>query len=135
MLKMNEIKKGDYLIGDNLGDKITGEVIDIYRDARQVCIQSGTQDFWYGISQLSSIPLSEKALFDLKFHKQIKTDGTVKYGKGAFRLLIFKEGDFSKMEIWYRDEHRHIFEPIEVHELQNHFYSMTKVFLNETSFD
>ena len=135
MLKMNEIKKGDYLIGDNLGDKITGEVTEIYRAAKQVCIHTETQDYWYGINQISSIPLNDEILNRLKFHKRINENGTVKYAKGAFRLLIFKEGDFSKMEIWYRDEHRHIFEPIDVHELQNHFYSMTKVFLNETSFD
>jgi hypothetical protein len=54
--------------------------------------------------------------------------------KGAFRMLIPKEGDFSRMEIWYRDEQRHILEPIPLHVLQNHFFEMTKVFLNEGSF-
>jgi hypothetical protein len=55
--------------------------------------------------------------------------------KGAFRIMLEKERDFSHMEIWYRDERRHILHPISVHNLQNHFYEMTKVFLNDESFD
>ena len=50
-------------------------------------------------------------------------------------LLSFRKNDFSKFEIWYRDEHRHILHPINVHQLQNHFYEMTKVHLNDESFD
>jgi len=72
---------------------------------------------------------------NFKFHKQVNDDGTIKYLKGAFRILIPKEGDFSRMEIWYRDETRHITHSIYVHNLQNHFYDMTKVHLNDESFD
>ena len=50
-------------------------------------------------------------------------------------MLIPKEGDFSRMEIWYRDEQRHFVEPMALHTFQNHFYEMTKVYLNEGSFD
>jgi hypothetical protein len=49
-------------------------------------------------------------------------------------MLLPAEGDFSKFEIWYRDEKRHIMQPIFVHQLQNHFLDMTKVHLNETAF-
>jgi len=55
--------------------------------------------------------------------------------KGAFRMLVPKEGDYSRMEIWYRDETRKIINPISLHTLQNHFYEMTKVFLNDESFE
>ena len=51
--------------------------------------------------------------------------------KGAFRMMLLANNDFSKFEIWYRDEHRHIIHPIFVHQLQNHYYDMTKVYLNE----
>ena len=74
-------------------------------------------------------------LTNFKFHKHVNDDGTIKYSKGAFRILIPKQGDFSRMEIWYRDEKRHILQPIPVHTLQNHFYEMTKVHLNTESFD
>ncbi len=55
--------------------------------------------------------------------------------EGAFRMLVPKEGDFSRMQLWYRDETRNIMTPISLHSLQNHYYELTKVFLNDESFD
>lgn len=134
MIKFHEVKVGDYLIADNDGDSRRGEVTNLNGDEKQVCVDTG-QEFWYETNQLIAIPLNEEELMSLKFHKQVNNDGTVKYLKGAFRILIPKEGDFSRMEIWYRDETRHILQPINVHNLQNHFHEMTKVHLNDESFD
>ncbi len=39
------------------------------------------------------------------------------------------KGDFSKLDIWYREDRRHLNNPIAVHELQNHYNQMTKVAL------
>lgn len=135
MIKFHEIKVGDYLIADNDGDKKQGEVTGLNSNERQVCVDTGAQEFWYETEQLSAIALDEEQLLKLQFHKQLNDDGTVKYLKGAFRMLIAATGDFSKFEIWYRDERRLVMEPINVHQLQNHFYEMTKVHLNDGSFD
>jgi hypothetical protein len=135
MIKFNEIKVGDYLIADNDGDKKQGEVTDLNHNEKQVCVNTGAQDFWYETEQLSAIALDETQLDKLKFHKQENEDGTVKYMKGAFRMLLTAKGDFSKFEIWYRDERRHIVQPLSLHQLQNHFYDMTKVHLNHETFD
>jgi hypothetical protein len=135
MIQFHEIKVGDYVIADNDGDKKQGEVTDLNGNEKQVCVNTGAQDFWYETEQLSPIPLDEEQLMKLKFHRQDNEDGTVKYMKGAFRMLLNAPGDFSRFEIWYRDEHRQIMNPINVHQLQNHFYDMTKVHLNEESFD
>lgn len=134
MIKFQEIKIGDYLIADNDGDSHRGEVTNLNGDEKQVCVDTG-QEFWYELDQLRSIPLSDEELNNLKFQKQVNDDGTIKYLKGAFRILIPAAGDFSRMEIWYRDETRHIMQPISVHNLQNHYYDMTKVHLNDESFD
>lgn len=134
MIKFHEVKVGDYLIADNDGDSRRGEVTNLNGNEKQVCVDTG-QEFWYETNQLVAISLNEEELMHLKFHKHINDDGTIKYSKGAFRILISKEGDFSRMEIWYRDETRHILQPINVHNLQNHFYDMTKVHLNTESFD
>jgi hypothetical protein len=134
MIKFHEIKVGDFLIADNDGDSRRGEVTNLNRDEKQVCVDTG-QEFWYETDQLIAIPLNEEELMKLKFHKQVNDDGSIKYLKGAFRILILKEGDFSRMEIWYRDETRHIMQPINIHNLQNHFLEMTKVHLNDESFD
>ena len=135
MIQFNEIKVGDYLIADNDGDKKQGEVTDLNGAEKQVCVNTGTQDFWYETEQLSPITLDDEQLLKLKFHKEVQEDGSVKYMKGAFRMMIPAGGDFSRFEIWYRDEHRQIMQVIHVHQLQNHFYEMTKVHLNDESFD
>ncbi len=129
MIKFSELRVGDYIIADNDGDKRRGEVTNLNGDEKQVCVDTG-QEFWYEREQLFPIELNEK-----KFHKHVNDDGTIKYMKGAFRMLIPKEGDFSRMEIWYRDETRHMTHHIALHELQNHFYELTKVYLNHESFD
>lgn len=135
MIKFNEIKVGDYLIADNDGDLLQGEVTNLNGDEKQVCVDTGTQEFWFETNQLIPIPLDENQLLRLKFNMTENEDGTVKYLKGAFRILLPSRGDFSKMEIWYRDERRHILHPINVHQMQNHFYEMTKVHLNDESFN
>lgn len=134
MIKFQDIKVGDLLIADNDGDKRIGEVTDLNGDEKQVCVDTG-QEFWYETSQLSSIPLDEEQLLNFKFNKEVHEDGSVKYLKGAFRILLPADGDFSTMEIWYRDERRHILHPISVNQLQNHFFEMTKVPLNDESFN
>ncbi|MBK8610431.1 MAG: hypothetical protein IPL84_10970 [Chitinophagaceae bacterium] len=135
MIQFNEIKVGDYLIADNDGDKKQGEVTNLNRNEKQVCVDTGAQEFWYETDQLIAIPLDDDQLTKLKFHKSEDEDGTVKYMKGAFRIRLHAKDDFSRFEIWYRDEHRQILHPIQVHHLQNHFYEMTKVHLNDESFD
>ncbi len=134
MIKFHEIQIGDFVIADNDGDPRQGEVTNLNRDEKQICVNTGAQDFWYEQEQLSPIPLDEEQLTRLQFHKHANDDGSVKYMKGAFRIQLNAEGDFSKFEIWYRDERRHIMQPISVHNLQNHFLEMTKVHLNEESF-
>ncbi|MFT3981800.1 MAG: hypothetical protein QM687_15140 [Ferruginibacter sp.] len=135
MIKFHEIKVGDYLYAENEGDGRRGEVTALNGDEKQVCVDNGVQEFWYETEQLSPLAISDSELAALKFHKEILDNGQVKYSKGAFRMVIPAEGDFSKMEIWYRDEKRHILQPIPLHVLQNHFYEMTKVHLNDESFD
>jgi len=135
MIKFSEIQVGDFLRADNDGDILEGEVTDLNGDEKQVCVNTGTQEFWFETNQLSPIPLDEGQLMNLKFTKEANGDGAVKYLKGAFRIQIPSNGDFSRMEIWYRDEKRHIMQPLNVHQLQNHFLEMTKVHLNNESFN
>lgn len=134
MLKFQNIKVGDLLMADNDGDQLRGEVTQLKQSSHQVCLNVGAQEFWYELNQLSAIELNDAALAKLKFSKQLNSDGTVKYSKGAFRIMLTTENDFSVMEIWYRDERRHISNPLPVHELQNHFLDMTKVHLNEVAY-
>lgn len=135
MLKFSDLKIGDYVIASNDGDARRGEITNLNGNEKQVCVDTGAQSFWYETDQLEALPITDEELRSLKFHRETQEDGTIKYMKGAFRMLVPKEGDFSRLEIWYRDEQRHIVHPIHLHELQNHFYEMTKVYLNNESFD
>lgn len=134
MIKFQEIKIGDYLMADNDGDTLQGEVTNLNGDEKQVCVNTGTQEFWFETSQLKGIPLDNYQLEKLKFTQQTNDDGTVKYSKGAFRIMLLSKDNFMTMEIWYRDEKRHIIQPITVHQLQNHYLQMTKVHLNSEAF-
>lgn len=134
MINFNEIKTGDYVLASNDGVVWQGEVTNLNRDAKEVCVYNGVQDFWFKGDELQSIPLDNEQLQKLMFTKETLSDGSVKYKKGAFRILIPSEGQFSKYEIWYRDEKRQILNPIAVHQLQNHYHDMTKVHLNDQAF-
>ena len=134
MIRFQEIKQGDYVNADNDGTVWQGEVTRLNRDEKEVCVDNGVQGFWFKPEQLSPIPLTDEQLSKLQFKKQENEDGSVKYMKGAFRILIPAKDSFSKFEVWYRDEKRLILHPIGVHELQNHYLEMTKVHLTNEAF-
>ena len=58
-------------------------------------------------------------------------DGSVKYLKGSFRLVTPNKGDFSHIEMWYREDRRHNPDVHFIHQLQNHYLDMTKVHLTK----
>ena len=132
MIKFSDLKQGDYVLATNDGQSWRGEVKDFNNDEKEVCINNGVQDFWFKSENLFPITLDDATLLKLNFKKVVNDDGTVKYMKDAFRILIPKAGDFSRFEIWYKDEKRQIMEPIFLHQLQNHYLDMTKVYLTDS---
>lgn len=130
MIKFSEIKPGDIVMAEYEGQQWQGTVKDLNREDKEVCVETEVQEFWFTPEHLFAIPLDEAQLMKLGFHKQDNPDGTVKYMKDSFRILLPHGGDFSTMEIWWREDKRHITHPLNVHNLQNHYYDMTKVELN-----
>ena len=129
MIKFNEIKVGDFLIGEYEGKKWEGEVVHLNGDEKQVCLATDVQDFWFETEDLYPIPLSDESLLKINFIREDMPDGSVKYKKGSFRMLIPKPDDFSRMDVWYRDDKRINPAIHYVHQLQNHYLQMTKVHL------
>lgn len=129
MIKYNDIKIGDYLKAEFEGKMWEGEVVNLNGDEKQVCVDTGVQEFWFETEHLYPLELSDAALGLLKFQKQVNDDGSVKYMKGSFRLVIPKEGDFSSIEMWYREDRRHHPDVHYVHQLQNQYLDMTKIHL------
>ncbi|HLZ17805.1 MAG TPA: hypothetical protein VKQ08_12225 [Cyclobacteriaceae bacterium] len=133
MIKFHELKMGDIVLAEYEGQRSEGEVIELNREDKEVCVQTSVQDFWYLPEHLYAIPLDDEQLKKFGFEQQGLADGTVKYLRGPFRILLSAKGDFSHFEMWYREDRRHIVEPISVHELQNHYHQMTKVHLTRSS--
>jgi len=129
MIKFNELKIGDFVNAEYEGQLWSGEIVRLNKDEKQICVLTAVQEFWFTTEHLFPIPLNEEALLDLSFTKQEKEDGSVKYMKGAFRIVTPTVGDFSKLEIWYREDRRHHPNVHFVHQLQNHYLDMTKIHL------
>jgi hypothetical protein len=126
MIKISELRQGDIVMVMEEGAEREGVVTEIQHDQNLVCVDNGVQEFWYAPADILSIPLSEEQLLKLGFHRQ-ETENGVKYLKGPFRILIPEDGNFSNIEMWYREDRRHFHTPLTVHELQNRYMDMTKV--------
>jgi hypothetical protein len=131
MIRFNEIKMGDFLEGEYEGKRWEGEVVHLNHDEKQVCLATEVQDFWFETEDLYPIPLNDEALKRLNFVREDLPDGSVKYKKGSFRMLIKKADDFSHMDIWYRDDKRLNPQILYMHQLQNNYLQMTKVHLTD----
>lgn len=130
MVRFNDLKPGDLVMAEYEGREWEGEVVELNREDKEVCVRTEVQDFWFNTPHLRGIPLSDQALARLGFEKQSDGVGPVKYMKGAFRILLLEPDRFDNFEMWYREDRRHITQPIFVHELQNHYRDMTKVELS-----
>ena len=127
MIKFSELKIGDIVMAEFEGERWEGVVTELNWEEKEVCVETAVQAFWYMPEHLFPIPVNDEQLKKLGFSKTANPDGSLKYMKGAFRVQIAKEGDFSHIEIWWREDRRHLHEPLYVHELQNHYLQMTKV--------
>lgn len=126
MLKIGDLKSGDIIIVDDEGVKREGTVVSVSHEENQALVNNGVQEFWYSPEEMYPLPLDEHQLTRLGFTKE-ETDGAVKYKKDSFRLVTPKKGDFSNIEMWWREDRRRFSFPLGVHELQNLHLSMTKV--------
>ena len=131
MLKIGELKSGDMIRVDDDGVMREGTVVKISHEENQALVDNGIQEFWYSPEEMHPLPLDENQLTRLGFSKE-EVDGAVKYKKDSFRLLTPQEGDFSNIEMWWREDRRHFGFQIGVHELQNLHLEMTKIPLEKT---
>jgi hypothetical protein len=127
MIRFQDLKVGDFVIAEFDGEKWEGTITDLNREDKEVCVQTEVQEFWFKPENLYGIPLNDQELIRLGFIRQPNGENSVKYMKGAFRVFLPNKDDFNNLEIWYREDHRNLHQPLTVHELQNHYNQMTKV--------
>ena len=130
MLKIGNLKSGNIITVNDEGVMREGRVVSVSHEENQALVDNDIQEFWYTPEEMQSIPLDENQLLRLGFTKE-EADGAVKYKRDSFRLLTPKKGDFSNIEMWWREDRRHFSSPIGVHELQNLHLDMTKVHLEK----
>ena len=130
MIKISELKEGDFVMVNNEGTQMEGEVLEVDNVQHMALLETnGQQDFWYPGEDLSAIPLSDAALKKINFQREDHEDGSVKYLKGSFRVHLDRKDDFSNISFWYREDKRHVNQSIPLHQLQNYYLDMTKVHL------
>lgn len=127
MVKISELREGDVVHVLNEGIERIGTVVNTSRENNLVCIDNGVQEFWYPPEEIVPIPLTGDHLIQLLgFEKEETSDG-VKYKKGPFRVLVHDPGNYTNLDLWYREDQRHFSHPLYLHEVQNHYLQMTKV--------
>lgn len=127
MVKITDLKEGDVVHVLDEGVERVGTVVEASREENMACINNGIQDFWYPPEQIVPIPLTEAHLMNVLGFEREESAGGVKYKKGPFRVLVHDPGNYTNLEVWYREDRRHFSHPLYLHELQNHHMQMTKV--------
>lgn len=130
MLKIGNLKPGDIITVNDEGVTREGTVVSVSHEENQALVDNGVQEFWYSPEEMNPLPLDENQLLRLGFTKE-EADGGIKYKKDSFRLVTPKKGDFSNVEMWWREDRRHFSFSLGVHELQNLYHDMTKVHLEK----
>lgn len=127
MVKITDLKEGDIVHILDAGVERVGTVARITREDNMACIDNGIQEFWYPPEEIVPVPLTEERLIHLfGFEKEDTSEGT-KYKKGPFRIIVHDPGNYTHVDMWYREDRRHFGHPLYIHELQNHYLQMTKV--------
>lgn len=130
MIKISDLKDGDLVMVDFEGTLMEGEVLEVNNGQKLAkVLTNGQNEFWYAGEVLKPIPLSDAALQKINFTREDLADGSVKYSKGAFRVQLDRPDDFNNINFWYREDKRHVNQPIALHQLQNYYLDMTKVHL------
>jgi hypothetical protein len=131
MINLHDVKAGDTVLVEFEGNTVEGQVLEVNREDKQVCVQTGEQEFWYDLDALYAIPLNEDQLLKLKFRKEDSAGNARVYVRGPFSVKLYESGDgHPATRLDYRDEHREIKESITVNQLQNHYHEMTNFHLD-----
>lgn len=133
MIKISDLKAGDVIKVLHDGEERDGIVTEVDREENQANIDNGIQEFWYNPDQIVPVPMTEDRLINILGFEKEEFEGGVKFKKGAFRILVKDPGNYTNIDLWYREDHRHFNHALYLHELQNHHLDMTKVHLERVT--
>ncbi|NLR63618.1 hypothetical protein HGH92_04795 [Chitinophaga varians] len=134
MISLHHLKTGDTVITNYGGVEKPGKILQVDHEDKKVLVatDNDTNEFWYDLDNLHSIPLDEATLLRLQFHLDSNQSGNGKgklYVRGPFSVRIHEPGNQPVLQLHYRDETRNLNAPITLNELQNHYHGMTNFHL------
>lgn len=133
MITISDLKEGDVVKVIDGGVEREGVVTDVDKQENQAQVDNGIQEFWYNPDQIIPVPMTEDRLINILGFEKEETPEGVKFKKGPFRLVVHDPGNYTNLDIWYREDHRHFNHALYLHELQNHHLDMTKVQLERVA--
>lgn len=133
MIKISDLKEGDVVKVLHEGIERDGVVTDVDKQENQAKIDNGIQEFWYNPENIVPVPMTEDRLINVLGFEKEETGEGVKFKKGPFRIVVKDPGNYTDLDIWYREDHRHFNHALYLHELQNHHLDMTKVQLERVA--
>ncbi|MBC9930333.1 hypothetical protein [Chitinophaga qingshengii] len=133
MISLHHLKAGDTVITSYAGVEKPGKVLQVDHEEKKVLVttDNDTNEFWYDLDNLYSIPLDEATLLRLQFHVDTAQSNSSSklYVRGPFSVRIYENGNQPLLQLHYRDETRNLNAPITLNELQNHYHGMTNFHL------
>ncbi|NTS41128.1 hypothetical protein HRG84_09415 [Flavisolibacter sp. BT320] len=126
-MTISDLKAGDVVKVIDEGVEREGVVTDVDKEENQAQIDNGIQEFWYNPDQIIPLPMTEDRLINILGFEKEETPEGVKFKRGPFRVVVHDPGNYTNLDVWYREDHRHFNHALYLHELQNHHLDMTKV--------
>ena len=130
---MHELKAGDLVRADFDGTFAVGSVLERNLETNEVLVVTNDdQECWYKPDDLFPITVNKEMLESLQFVPDggPDPDGSVTWVRGPFSIRVYDPQTFQDMTLMYRSEQpRKLHGGLSVHELQNHYLSMTNVHL------
>lgn len=121
MLTISELKIGDIVRADFEGQFRIGEIEEINAVIHKALVHHGENDLWYHLNDLYAVPIREDHLVEFGF---LKSPDEQKWVRGPFTLTFLPDEENSAI-LHYRDETRYVHDLRFMHQLQNHYQSMT----------
>lgn len=132
MIPLHHVKEGNWIRVQNEGQDLEVEVTQVSYERIAVGIKG--KEIWYDPDQVHPIPFTESWLERFHFVRtndpEILRGADRAYTHGPFRVRFLKAGSDKDLELECHGEHNRDFHHgLMVHEFQNHYHGMTKVFI------
>lgn len=128
MVDINEIHLGNWVQVEVEGERLTGKVER--KSVERIGVNARDELAWYFPKDVFPIRLTTDWLEHFDFVEEESKDGELAYRHGPFKLTYPDKDNKQHIILSCHGAHSRDFqEGLYVHDLQNHYHGMTKVFI------